>query len=165
MNNSIALPLFNQKTDKADRVTSVPLYSVRLVREASISYVHAPISSSSSAYDFFCKIGLPDKASEEFLCLYLNTKNKIIGVEMISRGTLNASLVHPREVFKGALLANANSIMLAHNHPSGDPTPSEPDRNVTDLLVRSGKILDVPVLDHLVVADTDYYSFREAGQI
>lgn len=84
---------------------------------------------------------------------------------MISRGTLNASLVHPREVFKGALLANAYSIMLAHNHPSGNFTPSEADKQVTAKLVKAGKLLDVQVLDHIIVGDSDYFSFRESRML
>lgn len=124
MNNNLSLPLFNQNAERSETTASVPLYSVRLVRESSITFIHPAITRCDIAYDFFCKIGLQDKASEEFYALYLDTKNKIIGLEMISRGTLNASLVHPREVFKGAFLANANSIMLAHNHPSGNTEPS-----------------------------------------
>jgi len=161
MNNNLTLPLFTEK----EKTTSVPLYSVRLVRESSITFMHPAIKSADIAYDFLCNIGLPDKASEEFYALYLNTKNQIIGVEMISRGTLNASLVHPREVFKGALLANANSIMVAHNHPSGNTEPSNADIKVTELLVKAGELLDVQVLDHLVVGDKGYYSFRERGLI
>ena len=82
---------------------------------------------------------------------------------MISRGTLNASLIHLREVFKGALLANANCIMLAHNHPSGNPEPSSADKQVTSILVKAGKLLDVQVLDHIIVGDKTYFSFRESS--
>ena len=121
------------------------------------------LKSASIAYEFLCSIGLQDKASEEFYSLYLNTKNQVIGIEMISRGTLNASLIHPREVFKGALLANANCIMLTHNHPSGNPEPSNADKQVTSILVKAGKLLDVQVLDHIIVGDESYFSFRESG--
>jgi len=140
-------------------------YGIKLVRETSISYECKAIKSSAAAYEFLCAVGLQDKANEEFYSLYLDTKNQIIGFEMISRGTLNASLVHPREVFKGALLANAYSIMLAHNHPSGNFTPSEADKQVTAKLVKAGKLLDVQVLDHIIVCDSDYFSFRESRML
>ncbi len=159
MNNNLALPLFTQESRK----TTIPRYSLKLVRESYVSYDQKAIKSASIAYEFLCSIGLQDKASEEFYSLYLNTKNQIIGVEMISRGTLNASLIHPREVFKGALLANANCIMLAHNHPSGNPEPSNADKQVTSILVKAGKLLDVQVLDHIIVGDESYFSFRESG--
>jgi DNA repair protein RadC len=82
---------------------------------------------------------------------------------MISRGTLNASLVLPREVFKGALLANAHSLILAHNHPSGNTEPSSADRTVTETLLKAGKLLDVQILDHVIVGSTGkYYSFRDS---
>ena len=136
---------------------------MKLVRESYVSYDQKALKSASIAYEFLCNIGLQDKASEEFYSLYLNTKNQVIGIEMISRGTLNASLIHPREVFKGALLANANCIMLAHNHPSGNPEPSNADKQVTSILVKAGKLLDVQVLDHIIVGSESYFSFRESS--
>lgn len=136
---------------------------MKLVRESYVSYDQKALKNASIAYEFLCSIGLQDKASEEFYSLYLNTKNQIIGMEMISRGTLNASLIHPREVFKGALLANANCIMLSHNHPSGNPEPSNADKQVTSILAKAGKLLDVQVLDHIIVGDKTYFSFRESS--
>ena len=119
MNNNLALPLFTQESRK----TTIPRYSLKLVRESYVSYDQKAIKSASIAYEFLCSIWLRDKASEEFYSLYLNTKNQVIGVEMISKGTLNASLIHPREVFKGALLANANCIMLAQTEPVNQERP------------------------------------------
>jgi DNA repair protein RadC len=111
-------------------------------------------------------IGLHEKATEEFYGIYLSTKNDVIGIEMISRGTLNASLVHPREVFKGAILANANALILAHNHPSGNVEPSNADKQVTALLVNAGNILDVKILDHVIIGSKGgYYSFRDHSLI
>ena len=92
---------------------------------------------------------------EEFHVIALDTKNKIVGTFRITRGTLDASLVHPREVFKPAILLSASSILLVHNHPSGDPTPSREDIAVTDRLTESGKILGIDVLDHIVYGDGD----------
>ena len=83
--------------------------------------------------------------------------------EMVSQGTLTASLVHPREVFRPALRESAAALVLVHNHPSGDPAPSAEDREVTDRLVRAVELLGVPVLDHVVVAERGYTSLRELG--
>lgn len=100
---------------------------------------------------------------EQFVVLLLNTKNKIVGTEIISEGTLNNSVVHAREVYKPALLQNAAAIIVAHNHPSGEPQPSSEDIKVTRMLSESGKILGIPLLDHLIIGDGSYYSFQEQG--
>lgn len=102
---------------------------------------------------------------EQFVVLLLNTKNKIIGMEIISEGTLNNSVVHAREVYKPALLQNAAAIIVAHNHPSGEPQPSIEDIKATRMLSESGKILGIPLLDHLIVGDGSYYSFQEQGAL
>ena len=106
---------------------------------------------------------------ETFQVLLLNTRRRLIRIEKISQGTLDTILVHPREVFKIAISANASAIILAHNHPSGDPTPSEADLRVTRDLIRAGQLLKIDVLDHIIVgartADRprDYVSLRELG--
>ena len=101
---------------------------------------------------------------EEFRIVMLNTKNQIIKTSTISVGTLNASLVHPREVFKGAILNSANGIILLHNHPSGDSTPSREDIVLTERLVEVGKVMGIQVLDHIILANS-FYSFKEQGLI
>lgn len=108
---------------------------------------------------------LGDEPGEVFAILCLNTKNRVIGYHEVSRGSLDATLVHPREVFKAAMLANAAGIIAAHNHPSGDPTPSPDDVALTQRLKAAGEIIGIPVLDHLVIADRAYYSFQEAGRV
>lgn len=100
-------------------------------------------------------------AKEQFVVVLLNGRNKVIGTELVSEGSLSNSIVHPREVFAPALLKHAAAIMVAHNHPSGDPKPSNEDRDITSMLVRSGKVLGVPLLDHLIIGDGTYYSFLE----
>lgn len=107
---------------------------------------------------------LEDEDREYFLVLSLNTKNEINSINVVSSGTLNSSLVHPREVFKSAILSNANKIIIAHNHPSGDVTPSNEDKNVTSRLIKSGDILGINVLDHIIIGDT-YFSFKEDNLI
>lgn len=98
---------------------------------------------------------------EHFRTVLLDTKNQIIVTEEISVGTLNASIVHPRDVFKVAIKRNANSIILIHNHPSGDPTPSNEDINITNRLVDVGNLVGIKVLDHIVIGDNKYISFKE----
>ena len=105
---------------------------------------------------------------EQFRVVLLNTRRRLIGLETISQGTLDTLLVHPREVFKRAIAANASAVVLVHNHPSGDPTPSADDRAVTRQLVDAGRLLDVPVYDHVVIGGGGgeggrYVSFAEAG--
>lgn len=102
---------------------------------------------------------------ERFLALALDGRHKALGLEEVSVGTVSASLVHPREVFKGLLLANASAFILAHNHPSEDPSPSEEDRNVTKRLKDASQLLGIPLLDHIVLAKGGFYSFAEMGDL
>ena len=108
---------------------------------------------------------LQDQPSEVFAILCLSTKHRVIAYHEVSRGTLDATLVHPREVFKAALLANSAALILAHTHPSGDPSPSADDIQLTRRLVDAGTILGVDVLDHIIVGDGRYYSFKEGGRL
>jgi len=106
---------------------------------------------------------------EQFRVVMLNTRRRLIGLETISQGTLDTILVHPREVFKKAIAANASAVVLVHNHPSGDPTPSEADIKVTRDLTRAGQLLKIEVLDHVIIGrrtterQKDYASLRELG--
>jgi len=106
---------------------------------------------------------------EQFRVVLLNTRRRLIGLETISQGTLDTILVHPREVFKRAIAANASAVVLVHNHPSGDPTPSEADIKVTRDLIRAGQLLKIEVLDHVIIGrrtmerHKDYVSLRELG--
>jgi DNA repair protein RadC len=109
------------------------------------------------------RVRIRDKAKEHFKLILLNTRNRIIGISTISIGTLNASLVHPREVFKEALIHDASSVILAHNHPSGDTEPSEEDLRITRRLQDAGRIMGIEVLDHIIVTGTDYLSFKGKG--
>jgi len=102
---------------------------------------------------------------EQFKILMLNTKNIIIACEEVSRGSLNASIVHPREVFARAIKRSSAAIILVHNHPSGDPTPSQEDINVTRRLVEVGRLVGIDVLDHLVIGDGVFCSLKEKGYV
>ncbi len=107
--------------------------------------------------------GLRFIAHERFIVLLLNGRHRVVGQHVVSQGTLTASLVHPREVFRPALREAAAALILVHNHPSGDPTPSSEDREVTSRLAKAGEILGVRVLDHVIVAESGYCSLRDEG--
>jgi DNA repair protein RadC len=102
---------------------------------------------------------------EQFVVILLNAKNRVIDVEPVSVGTLTTSLVHPREIFKPAIRRSAYAIILAHNHPSGDPTPSPEDREVTRRLIMAGRLIGIEVLDHLIIGHGAYTSLRERGLV
>ncbi len=108
---------------------------------------------------------LRDLAVEEFHVLALGCQSQVLRDLLITRGILNSSLVHPREVFRAAIAEAAAGIIVVHNHPSGDPTPSADDRTVTRQLVDAGRLLDVPVYDHVIVGGERYVSFAEAGLV
>lgn len=100
---------------------------------------------------------------EHLVLLTLDIKNKITSINTVSIGSIDTSIVHPREVFKTAILSNASSIILAHNHPSGDVTPSKEDINITHRIKECGKILGIELLDHLIIGDDNYSSLKEKG--
>ena len=105
------------------------------------------------------------ESKEHFAVLLLNTKNHVLAMPVISVGTLSASIVHPREVFQAAISHAAASMILVHNHPSGDPTPSSEDIAVTRRMVEAGKVMDIPVLDHIILGDDKFISLKEKGMI
>ncbi|WP_225229570.1 JAB domain-containing protein [Paenibacillus gallinarum] len=104
----------------------------------------------------------PDR--EVFGAVWLNTKNLISGLEIVSIGSLNATIAHPRELFKSGIIHNASSLIVFHNHPSGDTTPSTEDINVTKRLQEAGDILGIELLDHLILGETNWYSMKQAGR-
>jgi DNA repair protein RadC len=104
-------------------------------------------------------------SQEHFVCLYLNTKNQVLHKQTIFIGSLNASIVHPREVFREALKRSAASIICLHNHPSGDPAPSREDIDVTKRLVECGKMIGIDVLDHLIIGENKFVSLKEKGYL
>lgn len=122
------------------------------------------INSPKSVADIFMNI-LKDELKEHFYVLLLDTKNKIISWDEISKGDLNSSIVHPREVFKYALKWSANSLICLHNHPSGDPTPSKEDIDITKRLYEVGDLVGVKLLDHIIIGYNKHTSLREFGII
>ena len=104
-----------------------------------------------------------DVKQECFYCLYLNNKNYVIERKLLFMGTINKSIVHPREIFKNAYLTSASGIICIHNHPSGDVNPSSEDKYLTKALVDIGKIQNIPILDHIIIGEDNYFSFMENG--
>ena len=143
----------------------IPRYDIRLIRDGRISVNATPIVRTPQDTLPVLEPELSELAYEKFVALALSTKNHVIAVLPVSSGSLNASVVHPREVFQRAILANCASLILAHNHPSGDPLPSPEDIALTRKLVEAGEILDIPVLDHVILGYAKYVSFKERGLI
>jgi DNA repair protein RadC len=108
---------------------------------------------------------LQHEPAEVFAILCLSTKHRVIAYHEVSRGTLNATLVHPRDVFRAAILANAAAVIVSHVHPSGDPTPSPDDCDLTRRLTAAGALLGIEVLDHIIVGADGYVSFKETGRL
>jgi len=145
-----------------------------MLRELTIRYAVKPdhtgqpvllgqaLTSPQGAAELLMRL-LGDEATEVFALVLLSTRHQVIAYHEVSRGTLNSTAAHPREVFKAALLANAAAIVLAHVHPSGDPSPSPDDIALTRRLVAAGTLLGVDVLDHIVVGHGRYASFKELG--
>ena len=119
-----------------------------------------PIKTAKDVFDY-CSPKMSSLDREQFMILHLDTKNKIIKDEIVSVGTLNASLIHPREIFKSAIKESAYAVILVHNHPSGDPEPSEEDKQITERLFEAGDLLGIKVLDHVIVGKENWYGFRE----
>jgi DNA repair protein RadC len=140
---------------------------VALVKEKVAKYeLPRKIVSPEDVYRAITVItSVEEEAQEVFGVIILNSKNKIVAVHEVSRGTLNASMVHPREVFKLAVLHNAAAIICFHNHPSGDPKPSKEDIGITKRLVEAGKIMGIEILDHIIVGDDRYASLKERGEM
>ena len=142
----------------------IPRYRVCLVREGSHPTEVKSINSPADAYSLL-RTYLDGADRENFVAVLLDIKNGIIGIHTVSIGALSASIVHPREVFKAAILANAAGIIVSHNHPSGNVTPSEDDMKTTKRLCDAGTILGIPVLDHVIIGEDGYFSFKAQGLI
>lgn len=141
----------------------LPVYKVQLVRDGSQRSNLKNISNPSDVKDIL-NVFLASADRENFVVIMLNTKNRIIGINTVAMGMLSSCPIHPREVFKPVILANAASIILGHNHPSGEPSPSQDDLNSTNQLRAAGKLLGIPVIDHIIIGDEGrFYSFKEHG--
>lgn len=142
----------------------IPVYKVALVRESTLSQLQRPTIQRPAEAARLLAAYLSDEDREHLVVLLLNTKHRVIGLNTVSVGTLNASIAHPREILKPAILANAAAFVLGHNHPSGEVNPSAEDIELTKRLSAAGDLLGIRLLDHLIIAeDGRWYSFQEDG--
>lgn len=146
-----------------EKIQDIQIVSITMVKEKTLQNQYSSkISSPLDTVEIFRKfIGTSDR--EVLALMALDTKNKINSLTVVSIGNLNASIVHPREVFKMAILSNACSIIICHNHPSGDSTPSKEDINISIRLKECGKLLGIELLDHIIIGDEEYTSLKERG--
>ncbi|MGF9796874.1 JAB domain-containing protein [Brevibacillus agri] len=143
----------------------VNIVRIQMVKEASLLYPTRRVRMASDVVELFREF-LQETDREQFFLLCLNTKNEPTAIHAVSIGSLDSSIAHPREVFKAAILANSASVIVAHNHPSGDPTPSNPDIEVTKKLQEAGELLGITLLDHIIVgSEGAYYSLKERGDM
>lgn len=166
---AVTAPGANESTD-ALRVkrSRVPLYRVVLDRTGSIVGEGAAVVTHGGEAAKLIRQFLGDPPEEHFVLMVLDSRRRVIGINEVSVGTLSASLVHPREVFRAAILLNGAAIIVAHNHPSGDCSPSAEDREVTRRIQRAGELLGIPLADHIVIGEgqgngSGFFSFREHG--
>jgi len=147
----------------------ISIYRVSLVRDENVHFDQTPVCSAPEAQRIIQKListlGQPDR--EQFCVILLNAKNKIIGLNIVSVGDLTHAVIHPREVLKCAILANASSILLCHNHPSEDLAPSVSDKKITEKIIKAADIMSITVHEHLIInmENDDYYSFADHGLI
>lgn len=151
------------KKDKASILLAAFEISRRIASQQRL-FDDRKITSPEEIASVFIPL-LRDEQKEKFIVVCLNSSNKIIKYEIISVGNLNSSIVHPREVFRTAIENNSASVLLIHNHPSGNPEPSAEDITITKKLKESGTIIGIPVVDHIIVASNKYLSFIEKGLI
>jgi DNA repair protein RadC len=138
-----------------------PIYRVQLIRERSIPYEERPQLTHPDGAAALFRGYFFGADRERFAVAMLDTKHRFIGIHPVSEGSLSASLVHPREVFTAPILRKAAALLLGHNHPSGDPTPSPEDRELTLRLVQCGELLGIRILDHLIIGEgTRFVSFQ-----
>ena len=143
----------------------IPRYRVALIKDGSIASTvstYSTINSPENAIDILRNL-IGDSPVEVFCVLCLDTRNKIIAACRVSEGSLSMTVVHPREVFQRAILSNAASIIIAHNHPSGDSKPSNEDIKITKQLVQAGEIMKIKVFDHIIIGESADYSFSQCG--
>jgi DNA repair protein RadC len=140
----------------------INIVSIKMVREATMLYGVRKITSPTDAMELGKKF-LEESDREQLLVCCLDTKNQPLALNVVSVGSLNSSIVHPREVFKPAILSNSASVIIYHNHPSGYPTPSNEDINITKRLKEAGKIIGIDVIDHIIIGNNNFCSLKEKG--
>jgi DNA repair protein RadC len=150
------------RTEKKKPQKRISIVSIKMVRESSVLYDIRKIGSPEDVVNLGRRF-LEEEDREKLIVCCLDTKNQPTAINVVSVGSLNSSIVHPREVFKPAILSNSASIILFHNHPSGDTTPSNEDKLITERISQSGEMLGIKLLDHIIIGDNSYTSLKEEG--
>lgn len=163
MNTALSLfPEYEPPPRKENPLKRLEVVRIALVKDRPFLYEANKLIRPADCAEAFRAL-LPDVDREHFVVFSLDGKNRISSANIVAIGSLNQAIVHPREVFKSAILSNAAAILIAHNHPSGDPQPSAEDRAVTRRLKEGGELLGIKVLDHIVIGQPGYFSFVESG--
>ena len=150
------------KIDGIDSAKATTLLAAFELSKRALEVNDTNLPTINNAKDAVAQLAdLRDLKKEHFVALYINARNKLIHRDLVSVGTLNANLVHPREVFEPAIARASAQVIVAHNHPSGDPEPSEDDLVITKKLVDGGKLLGIEVIDHIIITKTGYLSFKD----
>ena len=149
---------------KAKAITIMAALELGKRRRAAAANTPAEVKDSKDSFERFLPY-IDDMKQEHFLVMYLNQSNHALKVECISNGGTTNVIADPKIIFKNALVLNATCIILGHNHPSGNPRPSNDDRQLTKKLIAAGKLLDIAVIDHIVIGNERYYSFRDHGEM
>lgn len=136
---------------------------MKLVRKGYGRYEPREIRCPDDVYAFMRDLGESDR--ERFYSLHLDSRNSVVGCEEVSCGSAESSLVHPRELFKSAILSSSKSVIIVHNHPSGNPEPSDDDIRITKKLYDCGELLGIGLLDSIIIGRDSYYSFKEKGRM
>jgi DNA repair protein RadC len=161
--------LFGAPDDSLKCNKFISIFRVTLVKDKRVAFEQCQLVNSHQSQPLIKKLiesqGQPDR--EQFCVILLNSKNEIIGLNIVSTGNLSSAPVHPREVLKPAILSNASAMILCHNHPSGDLSPSPEDIAITTIIVQASKIMGIQVHEHLIISmqDDSYYSFADSGLI
>src|SRR5574341_1303255 len=153
-----------QRVGASGERKTITVIRLQIVREGDFPYSTRQVKTSSDAAGIF-RSYLVGADREYFVVLLLDAKHRINELNVVAIGSLTCTLVHPREVFKPAVIANAKAVILGHNHPSGDPTPSREDIKLTHRLVKAGELLGVAVLDHIIIGETGHISLADRGLI
>jgi DNA repair protein RadC len=161
--------LFGAPDDRSKRGKFISIFRVALVKDRRVAFEQCQLINSQQSQPLIKKLiesqGQPDR--EQFCIILLNSKNEIIGLNIVSTGNLSSAPVHPREVLKPAILSNSAAMILSHNHPSGDLSPSPEDIEITSTIVQASKIMGIQVHEHLIISMNDdrYFSFADHGII
>ncbi len=158
------------KLQQVDGIGPNNVFGIKLIQEVSRRFLKEKMmnkpyyNSSKEVFDYLYH-SLRDKENEIFKVIFLDVKNRILEEKTVFRGTVDSSVVYPREIIKDALMFNASSLLFVHNHPSGDPEPSLSDREITKELVFAARIMHIAVLDHIIIGNNRYFSFADQGLI